>query len=154
MDNNDGGLSQYLLAGSGTGSNSQAKLDEYGGFAPGLSQKQDDDNMVVAQLLNEMNNIKEVRLSSHSIILINLILYIRPKCSTACPQSGISSSHGPKMSKRRLIQCITCSNSASRTLTTGMSLGKRSQEQSSRTGMPNCSSREPKPRMTRTRKRS
>ena len=59
MDN-DRGLSHYLLSGGADGGSPSHKLDELAGLGPGLSQQQDDDNLVVAQLINEMNNIKEV----------------------------------------------------------------------------------------------
>ena len=59
MDN-DRGLSHYLLCGAADASSPGNKLDDLAGLGPGLSQQQDDDNMVVASLINEMNNIKEV----------------------------------------------------------------------------------------------
>lgn len=66
MDN-DHGLGHYLLAGgdSNTQMRNNNELSGAGAASGGqglLSQQQDDDNMVAAQLILEMNNIKETQM--------------------------------------------------------------------------------------------
>jgi len=63
MDN-DQGLSHYLLAGGDSnthmrGDNELSGAAVASGSQGLLSQQHDDDNMVAAQLILEMNNIKE-----------------------------------------------------------------------------------------------
>lgn len=58
--NNDNGLSHYLLAGS-TPEMTQDMMNLDPNAPQIINQRTDDDNLVVAQLINEMNNIKETQ---------------------------------------------------------------------------------------------
>ena len=60
MDNLENpGLSHYLLAGAPDANGAYSDTNTQGGI---LSAAQDDSNLVVANLINEMNNIKETQL--------------------------------------------------------------------------------------------
>jgi len=72
MDNHENGLGQYLLQGAANTMKSDELNDMDMSRAP-LSEKQDEEDMVVAQLINELNNIKEVSIL-HTILNFKFFL--------------------------------------------------------------------------------
>jgi len=96
MDHNENGLGQYLLQGG----NNTMKSDDFNDMdmsrAP-LSEKQDEEDMVVAQLINELNNIKEVSKKW----FYNNCLNFRLKCSMECQQLEICLEAEHRTSKKQ-----------------------------------------------------